>query len=321
MESAYPFVIAAVVVIALVAIFAGVIGRKGQSTGSKSGNEGGHLRQKNRNQIIHDATRKLSQDPHNPDALASLGDLYFSEHLWDKAYPLYDTLFKISSVHPEIDPFTAALRTGICAIKLDKAPEAIAALSAAYKINPHDFDVNYYIGLTCYKNQAYEQAIPCLRKALVLNNDAENIYFILGQSYYLANHYHESLAYLKHALDDDPQNKEALFDMADAMAEEGYGDKAMKVFMHLRPDPVFGARSCLSAGMIHAHNNDNEAAIQDFEIGLKHENTPVEIKIEIEYRLALSCFAINDIGRGIQELRKVQAMNPTYKDVQTLLSR
>ena len=76
--------------------------------------------------------------------------------------------------------------------------------------------------------------------------------------------------YLKKALDEDPQNKEALFDMADAMAEEGFGDKAMKVFMHLRPDPVFGARSCLEAGMIHAHNNDNEAAIQDFEIGLKH---------------------------------------------------
>jgi len=322
MENVYPYVITAVIVFAFLAILVAVAGRKGRVIENKKiKKEDGPLKQRNRNQIIREATRKLSQDPHNPEALASLGDLYFSEHLWDKAYPLYDTMFKIASVHPEIDLFTTSLRTGICAAKLDKNPEALAALDVAYRLNSHDYEVNYYIGLTCYKTEEYEKAIPSLKKALILNENSENIYFLLGQCLYMAAHFHESLVYLKKALDEDPQNKEALFDMADAMAEEGFGDKAMKVFMHLRPDPVFGARSCLEAGMIHAHNNDNEAAIQDFEIGLKHENTPQEIKLEIQYRLAQSCFATNEIGRGLQELRKIQLANPAYKDVPILINR
>lgn len=318
MDSLFPIVIAIVVVSAVVAILVGTTGRKsggGKSKGKK------HGKQKNRSQIIHDATKKLTQDPHNPEALIALSDLYFAEHLWDKAYPLYDTMYKVSSVHPEIDAFIASVRAGVCAVMLDKIPEALASLAIAYKMNPHDFDVNYNLGLAFYKNKEFDKAIPCLKKALAITPETEGIYFILGQCLYRAKHFKESLGYLKKALDEDPQNKEALFDMADAMAEEGMGEKAMKVFIHLRPDPVFGARSCLSAGIIHAKNNNHEAAIQDFEIGLRHEGMDNDLKLETEYRLAMSYFATNDMAKGLQELRKVQAINPTYKDVVTLINR
>ncbi|MBQ0051200.1 MAG: tetratricopeptide repeat protein [Treponema sp.] len=288
------------------------------STRKKSGKKG---KQKGRAQIIKEATRKLSQDPHNPDGLISLGELYFNERAWDKAYPIYETQLNVAPAHKEIDPFKAALRQGICAVKLNKLQDAFRGLSAAYNINPNDYEVNYYLGLACYKNNEFEKATPRFKKVVVLKPDAANINGPLGLSLYKAKHYKESLGYLKKALDENPENKEALFAMADAMNESGYGDKAMKVFLHLRPDPEFGARSCLAAGMFHLKTNQQEKAIQDFEIGLKHQNMTQDVALEIRYRLANAYFSMNAISKGIGVLSEIQAMNPQYKDVPQLLAR
>ena len=61
--------------------------------------------------------------------------------------------------------------------------------------------------------------------------------------------------------------------------------------------------------------------MQDFQIGLKHQNVPVDIMMELHYQLALSAFALNDISTGITSLREVQMINPSYKDVGALMSR
>ncbi|MBQ9624056.1 MAG: tetratricopeptide repeat protein, partial [Treponema sp.] len=288
------------------------------STRKKSGKKG---KQKSRAQILKESTRKLAQDPHNPDALIALGDLYFNERAWDKAFPIYETQMGIAPAHKEIDVFKAALRHGICAVKLDKIPEAFKGLSTAVQINPNDFEVNYYLGIAFYKNNEFEKAVPRFKKVIVVKPEASGISSPLGLSLYKAKHYKESLPYLKRALDENPENKEALFAMADGMNESGYGDKAMKVFMHLRPDPEFGAKACLAAGMYHLKTGESEKAIQDFEIGLKHQNATPEISIETRYRLSLAYFAIKAIGKGIEQLQSIQAINPQYKDVPQLLAR
>jgi hypothetical protein len=77
----------------------------------------------------------------------------------------------------------------------------------------------------------------------------------------------------------------------------------------------------LQAGLIHSKNNDNESAIQDFTIGLKHEGTPLEVKLELRYRLANCLFAVNKISQGLQELKAIQSVNSQYKDVSSLISR
>lgn len=285
----------------------------------KKGGKG--KRQKGRAVIIRDATRKLSQDPHSPEGLIPLGDLYFKERNWEKAYPLYDTMHNIFPAHSQIDPFTASQRLGICAAKLNRPQDALRGLSDASKLRPDDFETNYHLGLIFYSMNEFDKSVPFLKKAIIVNPEAQNTYGPLGLSLYKGKHFRESLAYLKKALDIKPDDKECLFSMADAMQESGMGEKAMKVFMHLRPDPEFGARSCLIAGVMHSKTNQWEKAIQDFEIGLKHTNAPPETAVELRYRLANACFAMKNISKGIQALYEIQAIQPNYRDVPQLIAR
>ena len=308
----FSVLIAILAVLALIIILSAIGGRRGSGKGSK---------QKNRAQIIREATRKLSHDPHNTGALLPLADLYYSESLWEKALPLYETLMDLAPTHPEIDEHLVSLRQGICSIKNNKNAESIKGLSAAYKKNPNDFETNYYLGMACYKNNDFEKAVPCFKKAFALNSEALNICAPLGQCLYKAHHYKEALPMLKRALTENPEDKESLFAMADAMQESGYGDKALKVFMHLRPDPVFGAKSSLAAGLIHTRMGQQDKAIQDFEIGLKLKDVPPEIFLELNYRLAQCYFAMNKIPMGLACLNSIQTVAANYKDVSTLISR
>ncbi|MBQ4554480.1 MAG: tetratricopeptide repeat protein [Spirochaetaceae bacterium] len=308
-----PILIAVIVVVGFIALLMVFSGSKGKSgKGSK---------QKSRQVIIKEATRKLSQNPHNPDGLIPLANLYFQEQLWEKAYPLYETMLNIAVAHSEINLGQASLRQGICALKIGKNEEAFKGLLQARKINPDSFETNFYLGQAFINNKEVDKAIPLLRKALTINKEVPEIYKYLGIALYQNHNFKESLPYLKRALDITPDDKELLFSMADAMKEGGSGDRAIKVFMHLRPDPEFGARACLAAGMIHQNAKQHDKAVQDFEIGLKHINAPIEVITQIRYRLAHAYLETSDISHALICLRDIQSTVPNYKDVPALIAR
>ncbi len=321
MDGIFPYVIAAVVVLFVIVILMLVVSRKNKNGYGESASRQKPLTTKNQAQIIRDANKKLARDPHDASALASLGDVYYASKLWEKAYPIYDELSKLAVTNTTIDNFTVNLRAGVSALQLKKYPEAITLLPNAYKVNPHDFDVNYNLGLACYLNNSFDKAVPCFKKSLVIRPDAHGVYGYLAQSFYKQKHYRDSLPCFKKALDEDPSNKEVLYCMADAMTAEGMGDKALKVFMHLRADPVYGAKSSLAAGTIHARNKDNQAAIQDLEICLKHKDAEPEVRQEGMYRLAQCYIAENQMTKGLELLKEIRNANPNYKDVNTLISR
>lgn len=319
MDNIFPIVIAIVAVLSVIVVLMLVVSHKNKGGSSVKANT--QRSAKNQAQIVREANKKLARDPHDAGALTAIGDVYYTSRLWEKAYPVYDELSKLATANPDIDIFKVTLRAGICAVQLKKYPEAIAILPIAYKSNPHDYDVNFNLGLACYLNNMFDKAVPCFKKAVAIKPDAPEVYMYLAQSYYKLKHYRDSLPCFKRALDDDPSNKEILFCMADAMMAEGHGDKAMKVFMHLRADPVYGARSSLAAGTVHSRNNDNVSAIQDFEICLRHKNAEPEIKQECMYKLAQCYIATNQMQKGLDVLKNIRNINPNYKDVNTLISR
>lgn len=310
------YLIAGVIMIALVAVLTLFMGKNGGgSTKDKKTSN------RNKAQIIKEANKKLAKNPHDPAGLIPLGDVYFSSQIWDKAYLIYNDLSKLDSKSGFVNLDECFLRLGISALQLGKNPEAVQALVSAYKINSVSFENNFYLGKAMFNQKLYEKSVPLFKKAILAKPESTSVYFLLAQSLYFAKKYRECLSFFKKALDEDPSNKEALFNMSDAMFQEGRGDRAIKIFMHLRADPVYGARSCLRAGIFHTKINDLNSAIQDYEIGLKHENEPSDIRVEIEYNLARCYFEKNQIAKGLALLKAIRNSVQNYKDVNSLINR
>lgn len=310
------YLIAGVIMIALVAVLTLFMGKNGGgSTKDKKTSN------RNKAQIIKEANKKLAKNPHDPAGLIPLGDVYFSSQIWDKAYLIYNDLSKLDSKSGFVNLGECFLRLGISALQLGKNPEAVQALVSAYKINSVSFENNFYLGKAMFNQKLYEKSVPLFKKAILAKPESTGVYFLLAQSLYFAKKYRECLSFFKKALDEDPSNKEALFNMSDAMFQEGRGDRAIKIFMHLRADPVYGARSCLRAGIFHTKINDLNSAIQDYEIGLKHENEPSDIRVEIEYNLARCYFEKNQIAKGLALLKAIRNSVQNYKDVNSLINR
>lgn len=313
MDSLFPIVIAAFCIIAFMTVLSVAISARSKIKRSP--------KKKGRAVVIRDATKLLSQDPHNPDGLKALSALYYEEHLWDKALPLFETMLDIAIARPEIDAVDAGLHQGICALKLNKIPESFRGLQLARKMRPDNLEINYYLGQAYYLNKEYDKAVPLLKKTIAINHEFIEAYKYLGLALYQSHKAKEALPYIRKSLDVEPENKELLFSLADAMSEAGMQDKALKVFMHLRPDDQFGARACQMAGMIHANTNQMDKAILDFTIGLKLPNIPPEVAVDIRYRLAQCYIATNDMNKGLLVLKDIQATMPNYKDVPTLVTR
>lgn len=314
MEALFPILIAIIVVAVFGILLSLIFGSKNKV--KKSGG-----RSKERQNIVRDATKKLTSDPHNVPALTELSNLYYKEHNWQGAYPLYATLVNLSSTRVGINLAEVKLRYGVCAANLSKHQEALKALLEARKLNSDVFDVNFYLGKVLVEQKEYEKAIPLLKKAITINNDVPECYGLIGKAYYLSKRYKESLPYLRRALDSNPEDKDLLFSMADALNESGTPDRAIKVFMHLRPDPVYGAQSCLAAGIYHTRCNQNEAAIKDYEIGIKHENAPQDLLLNIKYRLSQCYIKANNMPASLSLLKSIQLISPNYKDVPALITK
>jgi tetratricopeptide (TPR) repeat protein len=129
------------------------------------------------------------------------------------------------------------------------------------------------------------------------------------------------MAFIRKAIDIAPDDKESLYTLAECYYEANQTEQALRIFSHLRPDPVMGASASLFSGTINLEQRQYEKAIQDFEIGLKHENIKPEVLVDLRYRLASAYLKQNDIGKAIPLLRDIHAVNPGYKDVAVLINK
>ena len=276
---------------------------------------------KNPSVLARECTKKLAKDPHNVQALKALSEVYFTEQNYEKAFPLYETLMNLSSVHVEIDQQVTTTRLGICAYKNGKLDDAANAFTGGIRLNPRDFDCNYYLGRILYEKKDYEKAVLCLKRALNIRPDASEVYEYLGYALYKSKKYRDSLTFLKKALDEHPDNKETLFTFACALEDCNMGDKALKIFMHLRPDPTYGAEACIACGSLHQKANQLDKALEDYTIALKLETISSEMRLTASYKLANVYLQLHNITKALTLFKQIQVISPGYKDVSVLVQR
>ena len=183
------YLIAGVIMIALVAVLTLFMGKNGGGTKEKKTSN------RNKAQIIKEANKKLAKNPHDPAGLIPLGDVYFSSQIWDKAYLIYNDLSKIDSKSGVVNLGECFLRLGISALQLGKNPEAVQALVSAYKINSVSFENNFYLGKAMFNQKLYEKSVPLFKKAILAKPESSGVYFLLAQSLYFAKKYRESRSF------------------------------------------------------------------------------------------------------------------------------
>jgi tetratricopeptide (TPR) repeat protein len=306
--------ILAVALILIIGIFMVVMsmGRPKGGVGSK--------KSKGRDAVIKAATKRLDQNPRDSEALSSLGDLYFREEVWDKAYKNYGALIELGSAQG-VDEFEANLRYAVSAQKMGLADEAYKGYSAARTFKQDNFEVNYNLGLLEFQKKNYEKAIQLLNQAKLQDPEHAPTLRTLGHAYFRMKKNKEAMTYIRKAIDLAPDDKESMYTLAECYYEAKQVDQAQRIFAHLRADPVMGAEACLISGTINADTRQYEKAIQDFSLGLRHENIKPEVRTDLRYRLAVCYLKQNDIGKALGYLREIQLENPNYKDVAPLIGR
>jgi len=300
-------VVGLVLIIFLIMTF---LGRSRKKGGSGSGN---------RDVIIKNANKHLEHNPRDPQALTELGNLYFKEENWDLTLKTYTILSELGRQGP--NEFEANLRLGIAALKLGHTEEALKGFSTARLLNPNSFEVNFNLGVLEFQKKNYEKAIQILSQAKMQDPDHAPTLRTLGHSYFRMNKNKEAMTFIRKAIDLAPDDKESLYTLAECYFEAKQTEQALRIFSHLRGDPVMGASACLSCGMISSESRQYERAIQDFELGLRHENIKPEIRIELRYRLALCYLKDNNIAKALALLKSVQNESPSYKDAAVLIGK
>ena len=308
-------VVALVLVISIVFLFMGRI---------RGGSLGGWKRSKDREAALREATKRLSQNPNDPEALFTMASAYFDDGNWDRAMKTYETLIEHISANnkiPGVDNFEVYLRYGISSRKLNMLDQAFKGFSMARTFRQDNFEVNYELGALEFDRKNYEKAVQLLQQARVQDPDSPAVLRYLGHALFRLKKPKDAMNFIRKAIDLAPNDKESLYTLAECYQEANQIEQALRIFNHLRADPVMGPESCLIAGTIHLDTRQYEAAIQDFEIGLRHQNIKADILMELRYRLATTYIKLNEIGKAIPLLKQIQSETPTYKDVSVLLSK
>ena len=279
------------------------------------------VHKKGKSALVKEAEKKLVKDPHNIPALETIGEIYYQDKNWEKVWGVYKTLYDLSAAHIEIDVAKSTLRMGLSAFYQNRIEDAVNVLMVTIKKDPDNFEANLVLGKVLLQKNIIDKAAYCLKKAKTLMPENNEVNALLGKCLFEMQKYRESLEFIKQALEESPDNKELLYDMAVAMSECGLSEKALKVFIHLRPDPEFGPLSCLEAGKMHERVKDFQNAIKDYEIALRHQNMNEQLAIQIKYRLGNTYIAMNNISQGLVYLKQVQMMKAGYKDTDSLVSR
>jgi len=278
---------------------------------------------KDREAAIREANKRLAQNPNDPEALYALGTAYFDEGNWDKAMKAYEALIEQMSIKriDGIDNFEVFLRYGLSARKLNLLDQAYKGFSTARTYRQDNFEANYELGALEFDRKNYEKAIQLLQQARTQDPENPAVLRYLGHALFRIKKGKEAMSFIRKAIDLAPDDKESLYTLAECYHEANQTEQALRIFNHLRADPVMGPNSCLIAGTIHIETRQYEAAIQDFEIGLRHQNIKADILVELRYKLATTYIKMNEIGKAIPLLKQIQSDNSSYKDVNVLLGK
>ena len=237
----------------LVIIILFVTTSKKHENDSKKGKK--RLKTKSNHALQKEANRKLAQNPKDAGALETLAGIYFDEEKFDKALRTYEILIDLCATQKEIDEFDVTLKFALSAMELKRFNEAFKAFMICRGMKQDIFEVDYNLGYLFFRQKSYEKSASLLLKARKINPEHNLCTRYLGHSLFQIKRVKEAALLLRKTIDMEPDDKESLFVLAQAYNSLGQQEQALRIFTHLRPDPVMGPNATLFAGKINLKLN------------------------------------------------------------------
>jgi tetratricopeptide (TPR) repeat protein len=132
------------------------------------------------------------------------------------------------------DEFAIQLRLGAGYARVNRLPEAIAALNAAAALNEEDLQAHYLLALIYSSQRDYDRAAEEYEKILTRfsHNDPNNIeiYGYLGQLYYSQQKYDKAIVQFQRILTIQPDNTDVMYMLGSLFLEVSDRDSAIDQF-------------------------------------------------------------------------------------------
>ncbi|MDR1231131.1 MAG: tetratricopeptide repeat protein [Spirochaetaceae bacterium] len=271
--------------------------------------------------IVQSALKRLEKYPQDTEALLTVGEKFYNQQDWDRAYKTYQNLCNSPNGRTGVDYFEIHYRCGQAASRLGMLSEAQKNFIVAASFKESDYRVQFELGNLCFLNGRYEKAISYLTKARSLNPEYAPVFCVLGHTYFKLKKFKEAMVNIRKALDITPGDKDTLFTLAECYEESGQTDQAGRIYSHLRADPKLGPESCLASGNMHTKARRLDEAITDYEIGLKHKGVKPSVVCELRYQLAMTHIKKNDFDKALAYLKMISEEKPGYKNTEKLINQ
>jgi len=177
-------------------------------------------KKKDAEKVYQTGVRALNIFPKNGTFLIRLADALFDLKEYEKARPMYEEYLSLGNEAT----FDILKNCGISLYFCKSEEQAIKALEGCYKMSPDDQFVDFYLGL-CYKRLAnYPKSAEYLTEAIKMSYPSylSEIYHHLGQVYGNNRDFEKSIEALKKSYEFDPENFEALFEIATTYEEYNF---------------------------------------------------------------------------------------------------
>jgi tetratricopeptide (TPR) repeat protein len=181
--------------------------------------------------------------------------------------------------------------------------------------------VNATLGHLEYMRKNYQRSAGLLLGAVAADQSHLPSRRFLGLSQYRLKQYEAAAPNLAFVVEQEPGDRDTMFALARCYSESGNSTRALRIYTHLRADPRLGAHASLSSGTLHAKAEHYTEAITDFQVGLKHDQVPAKVALELHYQLAAAHLKEADVSAAMADWESIRAVAAEYRDVPDLIKR
>jgi TolB-like protein/DNA-binding winged helix-turn-helix (wHTH) protein/Tfp pilus assembly protein PilF len=242
------------------------------------------------------AQRALELNTSLAEAQTSLATVNFNyDWDWDSAEKGFKRAIELNPNYA-----TAHQRYSLYFMAMGRAPESIAELDQARKLDPLSISVNFSYGWRLYMARQYEPAIQQLKNTLEMDPNFPLPRMVLGQAYEQEGKYADAIAELERAVAQSNQSPPFVAALGHAYAISGRKADAEKILRQLQRDQHRKYVSPFYVALIYAGLHQNETAVEWLEKAYSdRSNALIFLKVDPELDGLRSNQRFQDIVRKL----------------------